>query len=662
MARSAPGPRDCAAMIRRISTKLLLAVLAAVVLPFLGFAVFVDSQMAERLSRDVVLYLLKGLAADLAGQVDREIEEVRSDVQLWAGLEFNYWAVKEQDEQRQSPELVPATTFRDLLGDQLDRLIGVKGAFDLLLLVDPDGRRVSSNRMDRLGRELPGATLEELSTRDFSGQPWFERAFLGEPSGVDWQRSDLLPAAHLGASTRPEDYHIGFAHPVYSDEVPEQVIGVLYALVNWSVIQDEVKAPVLKSYFQGLVGPQGYPSAYAWIWGSDCDTILAHDDPSLYGESVSDSPRIGLPQMVAAARSADWDLYPEYTFRGRRKNAAFKHTAGPEQGGFGWVVGVGIDNDDIFKAVHELRALLFKATLVVLLVSVLLTLVIARRTTSPILALREHTQRVAAGDLGARLEIKSGDELGELAQAFNAMTAEIAASRERMVKAEKDAAWREMARQVAHDIKNPLTPIQLSIDLLERAKGDESPKFDAIFDRTVDTVRRQVAHLRDIASDFHALTGVGEKRLERVDLGALADEVLELDRAWSETRGIRAARTGEGGQVRADPGLLRRVLQNLVSNAIEAMPHGGELTLDVRRQGTRVAVDVRDSGAGLPEEVRARLFEPYFTTRTSGTGLGLAIAKRVIEEAGGTIELSPRQPGPGTVARFELPSADGEAA
>jgi signal transduction histidine kinase len=629
-------------MIRRISTKLLLAVLAAVVLPFLGFTLFVNSAMAERLSRDVVVFSLESLAADLAGRIDRRIEQFRGDVRFLSSVDNNAWAIEEQDNQPDE------RIARPLLAGILDEAVQAKRAFDLLLLVDYSGRLVASNGLDRDGRPLSAATLETLAARSFASEPWFREAFVSGSHAQDWHRSDLLG--------EPRGYHIAFSRAVYSHIQLDQAVGVFYGLVNWSSIQEDVEEPVLKSYFQGLVGEQGSSSAYAWVWASDADTILAHDDTTLYGERVS-GPRIGLPQMVEAARSADRGLYPEYTFRGRRKTAAFKHTAAPEQGGFGWVVGVGIDNEDIFRGVRELQDLLFKSTLAVLLVSVLLTMVVARRTTAPILALRAQTQRVAEGDLDAHVEVRSRDELGELAAAFNRMTADLKAGREREIKAEKDAAWREMARQVAHDIKNPLTPIQLSVDLLKRAHDDQSPQFEAIFERTVDTVRRQVAHLREIAGDFHALTGVMQARPQPVELGALCDDVLGLNAAWAQERGVRVSRGGAGGRVLADPTLLRRVLNNLVSNALEAMEGGGTLDVRVERTGERVRVAITDSGPGVPEEVRARLFEPYFTTRSGGTGLGLAIARRVIEDAGGTIALEPARPGPGTVVRFELPAA-----
>jgi nitrogen fixation/metabolism regulation signal transduction histidine kinase len=438
---------------------------------------------------------------------------------------------------------------------------------------------------------------------------------------------------------------------VFSAAAPDDVIGVVFSLVNWSQIQELIGQPVLKDYFQGLVGPEEFSSAYGWIWASDADTIIAHADTNLYGVRVS-GPEIGLPQLVEDARAGTWGLYREYTFRGERKNAAFKHTAT-----FGWVVGVGIDNDDIFKAVRELQGLLLKATGVVLLVAVLWTLVIARRMTSPILALQQHTQAVASGDLDARIDVRSKDELGELGEAFNRMTAEIKAQREQLVKAEKDAAWREMARQVAHDIKNPLTPIKLSIDLLERARAEKSPEFDRIFDTTVQTIARQVEHLRDIASDFNALTGVHKAKPEPVEVGALVDEVLQLNAAWAAERGIAVRREGPGGRVLADPALLRRVLINLVSNAFEAMPDGGALECDVSPKGGELHVHVRDTGVGIPDDVRPHLFEPYFTTRSTGTGLGLAIARRVIEELDGTIALVPNEDGPGTLARIVLPLA-----
>jgi len=645
-------------MVRRISTKLLLAVLAAVVIPFLGFAVFVDNQMAERMSRQVVLYALKGLAADLASKVDRQVAQYIRDVGLWAESPTCDWAIAEfEDEQagRLEPGEQTDTRFRELQRLQFDAAVRVSD-IDLLLLLDSRGRVVISNSIDGQGRRLPLDVKVALYARDFSAEPWFLAGMEGRPYSTDHHVSDLVPVQNTAPGKHPENYHLGFSAPVRSLADPEQVIGVLHSLVNWKPIQDEVSLPVMKNYFQGLVGPHEFPSAYGWIWAADADTIIGHPNTELYGQRVS-GPDIGLPQMVEKARSEEWGLYDEYTFRGKRKNAAFKRTAGPEQGGFHWVVGVGIDNDDIFKQVRELRGLLLKSTLAVLLLAVLMTMVIARRTTSPIEELQRHMQRVASGDLDARIEVRSKDELGQLAEAFNRMTAEIKDQREQLVRAEKDAAWREMARQIAHDIKNPLTPIKLSADLLRRAKDENSPEFDRIFDRTIETLQRQVEHLREISSDFHALTGSHNPQRVPVDVGAMLDEVLALDAAWAEAQHVTVTRSGAGGTVLADPGLLRRVLINLISNAFDAMPAGGELHCELSTGDGELLLDLRDTGPGIPDDVRPHLFEPYFTTRTAGTGLGLAIARRVVEEMGGRISLVPAEPGPGTVASIVLPLA-----
>ena len=642
-------------MIRRISTKLLLAVLAAVIIPFIGFALYADSAVAER-SKQSVLYSLRGLAGDLATRIDDNVERHVGDVDLWSKDSICNFAIAEyREDQRGEPA---AETMREMLRDRFDEAVLTREGIDLIVLVERGGRAVASSRVDSLGHSVGEDVLIDLYAYDFSAETWFEHGLAGYASNVDQHVTPLLPPQNGSPGTHPENFHVGFSSPVFSKERPDEVGGVLYSLVNWRTIQDEIRRPVLKDYFQGLVGAGEFPSAYGWVWSSDADTIIAHHDPSLYGQRVS-GPDIGLSQMVEDARAQESGLYREYTFRGERKNAAFKRTRRPEQGGFGWVVGVGIDNDDIFRGVRELRGLLFKATLLVLLLSTLLTMIIARRTTSPIRELERHTKRVAGGDLDARIDVTTDDELGALGRAFNEMTARVKAQREQLVKAEKDAAWREMARQVAHDIKNPLTPIRLSIDLMKRARDERSPEFDAIFERTVGTVRRQVEHLRDVASDFHALTGVGRANPTRFDAAALLAEVLALYAAQCEDAGVELVRPDSGppAVVHLDQPLLRRVLMNLVSNAIEAMPDGGRLEADLACGGGRLRIELRDTGVGIPAEIEGRLFEPYFTTRSAGTGLGLAIARRVVEEMGGTIELGSNADGPGATARLELPLA-----
>src|SRR6185436_924569 len=187
-------------------------------------------------------------------------------------------------------------------------------------------------------------------------------------------------------------------------------------------------------------------------------------------------------------------------------------------------------------------------------------------------------------NLDARVDTRSADELGILARSFNKMAADLESSREQLIRAEKDAAWREMARQVAHEIKNPLTPIRLSAALLKRAKDENSPEFESIFERTIDLIQRQVDNMRTIAADFSAFAGARKSTPEVFDVKGLVEEVLALNAAWAQDLGVAVEARCVGANVFVDRGELRRVLINLVSNALEAMPEGGRLHVTVARR------------------------------------------------------------------------------
>ena len=678
-------------MLRRISTKLVLAVLLAVVLPFVAFAFFINEAMAHRLTRHVVEQGLLGVVKDKAGQLDYFVYERRTDLEQWASIGTqtaldDYLAETTQRErvargESSTPVLawdagalsrwvrgdITPRTFplkhqsRAQLTREFDRYEDLKVVYDLLLLVADDGRLVTCSSTHRLpDREpLPESFLQYLFAYDYNQADWF---------GAVLDGGDFVPVPHhvspfhlpyrTSGGLAPDaafDYHLGFAAPVRALEGDGEVRGVLYGLVNWKYVQDIVSTEGITDYFRGLVREDRTPSAYAWVWAEDADLILAHPERSLYHQRVSED--LGLTQLTQAVLADDdgWGLYPEYLFQGKAKNAAFHVCSSRLAGGFGWVVGVGINNDDIYATAKELRALLLGGTTGVLVLVVCLTLFIARRTTGPIRALQQQVRRVAGGDLDARIEIRSRDELGALAEDFNRMTAELKEQRARIVKAEKDAAWREMARQIAHDIKNPLTPMTLSLDLLERARRERPGGWEEILERTMGLMRRQVEHLRQIAGDFYEFTGGRKARPEAVEVTAVLEEVLDLHDAWALERGVVAERDGQDATVWADRGKLLRVLVNLVSNAIQAMPEGGSLQASTAVENGSVTISIRDTGTGLTAEARAHLFEPYFTTKSEGTGLGLAISKRALEEMGGEIELTGAPDGPGTVARVRLP-------
>lgn len=636
-------------MLRRLSTRWVLAVLAAVVVPFLGFAWYVNGALAHRLSWDVVRYYLLNLAADLAERVDDLVAERRLDIDLWAEDPIVEWSVADYGGEE--------VQFISLLRTRFDTYVEKGTAFELLIAVDREGRHVASSGVGPAGQLLPAALQQRLVEWDYSQEPWFDLVMSGRAAQVDVHAPALILGSDLPGRLRPSDCYLAFAAPVESQIEPEAVVGAVVGFLPWRYVERAILEAKRRDHFQGIIGADLYSSSYAWLWGADGNTILAHPRPDLFWTHV-DGPPVNLPQLTSAANSGEWGLYPEYEFGGELKNAAYRRTLPPESGGFHWVIGIGIDNKDIYATVNELRDLLIKATLMVLLVVVLWTIVIARRTTRPILELQAHTQRVAAGDLAARIEVRTRDELGQLARDFNHMTAELERSREQLVRAEKEAAWREMARQVAHEIKNPLTPIKLSTDLLRRARDEQSPQFDELFDRTLDLIGRQVENMRQIASDFHSFAGAHRLEPRPTELRALVDEVLELVAAWAAELGVEVRALGASVQATVDAGELRRVLINLVTNALEAMPQGGHLEVELWTEGSGpasfVVLEVRDDGMGLSEAERGQLFEPHFTTKSRGTGLGLAVCKRVVEQMGGTIELHPRAEG-GTLARVRLP-------
>jgi signal transduction histidine kinase len=638
-------------MIRRISTKWMLTALAAVVLPFLGFAWYVDNQVAKWNAADVQ-YDLMSIAGEMADRLDSELRENRLDVEVWSATPLAAWAIDEYGGEEK--------TFHPMLEQGFNKFVKARHNFDLLMAVDAQGKLVVCNSQDSQEVPFSSDVILNLMAHDYGVEPWFQKAMRGEVALVDHHRSNLLPPKNPSPGHHPENFQIGFGVPVRSVSAPEKVVGVVYGLLNWSHIQHDLLRP-MRQTVPDLSASDLYRSSYAWLWMSDADTIIAHMDPDLYTKKVSEPP-IELPELVAAAKAKSWGMYPSYSFRGLSKTAAFKRCAGPEKGGFGWVLGVGVDDRDIYAMVDDLHRLLVAATVLALSLVVAGTFFVARRTTRPILELKEQTERIAAGNLEAQVDVRTRDELGDLAQSFNRMTRELSESRRRLVKAEKDAAWREMARQVAHEIKNPLTPISLSVDLLKRARDEKSPKFDAIFDRTVDLVQRQVDGMRRIASDFSAFAGAHKAEPTVFEPSTVLAEVLDLNSAWADEVGVRIERSLSSVSVCVDRSELRRVLINLVSNSLEAMTRGGTLSAGVRSSATadgksngRVEITIQDTGVGISTEVRKRLFEPYFTTRTGGTGLGLAIARRLVEEMAGEIEILPGPQGQGTLARVVLP-------
>jgi nitrogen fixation/metabolism regulation signal transduction histidine kinase len=278
------------------------------------------------------------------------------------------------------------------------------------------------------------------------------------------------------------------------------------------------------------------------------------------------------------------------------------------------------------------------------------------RVTRPVQALATSAGKVAAGEWNTTVEVSTADEVGKLARAFNHMTRELAAQRERLVQAERVAAWRELARRLAHELKNPLFPLQITVENMQRAREQYPQEFDEAFREGTATLIAELGNLKQIIARFSDFAKMPAPRMQQVNLNDLAAETMKLFEAQLAQAGIAGRTELDGSLPRtlADPEQMTRVLRNLVLNAIDAMPGGGALTIRTRITEEGVRLEVSDSGQGLTPEECERLFTPYYTTKTHGTGLGLAIVQSVVSDHRGRISVD-SQPGKGATFRIELP-------
>ncbi len=250
--------------------------------------------------------------------------------------------------------------------------------------------------------------------------------------------------------------------------------------------------------------------------------------------------------------------------------------------------------------------------------------------------------------------------LGALAESFNRMTQELLQQREQLVQSERVAAWRELARRLAHELKNPLFPLQLTVENLVRAREQSAEQFDEVFRESSSTLLAEIANLKAIISRFSEFSRMPQPQFQRVQLNEIVQNVARLLQAQlrSQESAIIECRLELAGALEplaADADLLHRAFSNLALNAMDAMPQGGTLTLRTRQNRDRITIEIADTGAGLTAEECERLFTPYYTSKPHGTGLGLAIVQSVISDHGGRISVR-SEPGHGTTFMIELPS------
>ncbi len=301
-------------------------------------------------------------------------------------------------------------------------------------------------------------------------------------------------------------------------------------------------------------------------------------------------------------------------------------------------------------------------TTAVLFVALLTGFMIARRVTKRIARMASATERVAQGELDIQIPLSGDDEITELTAAFNKMVAEVASARDRIVYLEKVSGWQDLARRLAHEIKNPLTPIQLAAqELVRRLPPDASPEFRRLVNDAGDVVTEEIGALTRLVDEFSQFARLPEVSPETVELAAFVEEFLDAYNRFEGEADVEVDLPLHPVLVPLDRVLMRRVLANLATNAIQATAPGrARLRFSARLVEAERVVELRveDNGPGVPPENASRIFEPYFTTKSEGTGLGLAIVKKIVLQHRGSIALA-AAPGGGAsfVRRLPLPTA-----
>ena len=315
--------------------------------------------------------------------------------------------------------------------------------------------------------------------------------------------------------------------------------------------------------------------------------------------------------------------------------------------------------DRLEKQVIDFLAYLANIYLLVFLLINVLAVFISSTITQPLTLIQQRLSATMLGNQNERIHYRSRDEIGEIVNAYNKMLEQLEESEEKLASTQREAAWRSMARQVAHEIKNPLTPMRLNIQHLLRAQKQNEPRFQKMFPKVMNSLLVQIDSLVRIANSFHEFAKMPEPVNSTLRVNDVLLEVVDLYTQSEEAIWLVDI-PEEAFWTQADRDQLSRCFNNIIKNALQALEENGIIQISMRILESKARVEIKDNGLGIPPEVQKRVFEPSFSTKNSGMGLGLAIVKRVLENAGGEISFR-SQVGVGTTFFIDLPRAEAPA-
>ena len=288
----------------------------------------------------------------------------------------------------------------------------------------------------------------------------------------------------------------------------------------------------------------------------------------------------------------------------------------------------------------------------------LFAVIIARQITAPLSFIQLHLSKIIYGKKNEPIKWERDDEIGAMVAEYNKMIAALENNAQKLAQSERESAWREMAKQVAHEIKNPLTPLKLGLQLLEKSWRDKDPKFDIKFERFSKSFVEQIESLSSIASEFSSFAKMPDTHLEKINVLEMLGQAVIIFVQMDNIK-ITYQPPEEPFYIMADRDQLLRCFNNLLKNAIEAAPHDrfGIIEINYLITAKSILLSIKDNGSGIPENMREKIFEPNFTTKSSGTGLGLAFVKNSIENANGKVWFD-TVPGIGTTFYLSLPAVN----
>ncbi len=292
----------------------------------------------------------------------------------------------------------------------------------------------------------------------------------------------------------------------------------------------------------------------------------------------------------------------------------------------------------------------------IIVLSIIVILLISNYISRPLRMIKEKLQRLTLGATNEKIEWKGEDEIGRLVAEYNRMVDQMAIKADLLAKSERESAWREMAKQVAHEIKNPLTPMKLSVQYLLRSWNEKDPDWEDRLHRLSETLIQQIDTLSDIATAFSDFAKMPKSNNEKIELNEIINNAIELYADYENLQINFSSDTSQSMNIYADRKQLLRVFNNLIKNAIQSfeLNQNGFIDIDIEQTITDYHIHIRDNGCGIPEDKKAMIFVPNFTTKSKGTGLGLAMVKNIILSFGGLISFESEE-GKGTIFTIVLP-------